>query len=106
MSNKNPVITKNLFLKAIKCQTQCWYTINIGAINELSLGDQFIMEQGLEVGRRARDIFPGGELINISDKQKAYDLTKDKLNDKSIQTLYEATFLYYHRGVSDVINVF
>lgn len=92
MSNKNPVITKNLFLKAIKCQTQCWFTINVGSINELSLGDQFIMEQGLEVGRRARDIFPGGELISISDRQKAYELTKEKLNDKDIHTLYEATF--------------
>lgn len=91
MSN-NITITKSLFLKAIKCQTQCWFTINIGAINKLTPGDLFVMEQGLDVGCRARDIFPGGELINISDNQKAYDLTNEKLNDKDVQTLYEATF--------------
>lgn len=60
----------------------------------LSLGEQFRIEQGWEIGRRARALYPGGVLIEENDPIEAADRTRHLMTDPSIPAIFEATFLH------------
>ncbi|MDH5782247.1 MAG: DUF2779 domain-containing protein [Candidatus Bathyarchaeota archaeon] len=65
-----------------------------GQVSETpALGEKFRMEQGLEIGRRARKIYPEGVLIDDPDLASASKKTKGLMGDSSISTIFEGTFL-------------
>lgn len=59
-------VSKNIFLKAVTCPTLGWLIrMNKEEVRkEPTLGEKFRMEQGMEVGKRAREIYPDGVLID------------------------------------------
>lgn len=50
------------------------------------------MERGLEVHRRARDLYPDGKLISDPNTARAAETTSQLMADPSVTTLFEATF--------------
>ncbi len=59
---------------------------------ELTLGERFRIEQGLEVGRRARSLCPDGKLTSLNFGA-ALEETKKALADKSVPFIFEGAFL-------------
>ncbi len=64
----------------------------------LSLYDKFIMEEGLDLHKKAQLLYPDGVLIT-GDNISAAKRTAQLLNDSNITTLFEATFLI-HGGIT------
>ena len=91
-------ISKNLFLNAMVCPTLGWRLRadepgGATASASSTLAEQFRMEQGLEVGRRARNLFPGGVLISTGDLAKAAAETTEQIRAGRPSVLFEATFV-------------
>ena len=85
-----PTITKNLFLSTITCPTFGWSLSHL-PLPPISLSDKFRMEEGIEVHKRARSLFPNS--IEITGNNiKASQTTQQLLNDPTIETIFEATF--------------
>jgi CRISPR/Cas system-associated exonuclease Cas4 (RecB family) len=104
MNMRDQLITKDLFLTALTCPTISWYETHLSTPKPLSIHDKFIIEEGLDIHKKAQQLFPNGVMMtgsNISAAQKTAKL----LNDPEITTLFEATFLI-HQGVTraDIIK--
>ena len=85
-------VTKEIFLQTLKCQAMAWLMRSGGLDSELSVGERFRMEQGVEIGSRARLLFPGG--ILVEEKGNAALLrTKILMADPAVTTIFEAYFL-------------
>ena len=85
-------VTKEIFLKAFVCPSWGWL-IRSGQITKTpTIGERFRMEQGIEVGRRARDLYPMGILINESNEASASKKTKGLMDDQNIPVIFEGTF--------------
>ena len=52
------------------------------------------MEQGIEIGRRARSFYPGGTPIEEPNLNRAAELTTTAISDPDISVIYEGTFLF------------
>jgi len=86
-------VKKSIFLHAIVCPAYGWLE-RAGQISEQpTLGDKFRMEQGLEVGRRARELYPEGVLISEPDLASATEMTKSLIDDSDVSEIFEGTFL-------------
>jgi hypothetical protein len=84
-------INKEIFLEGRKCLTLAWLRLRQGEKSH-SEADQFRLEQGAEIGRLARLLFPKGILVTGKTPFEASRLTKSFMADKSISVLFEATF--------------
>lgn len=62
-------------------------------IAEVTLGERFRIEQGIEIGRRARELYTNGVLVNEGDIGSAAKKTMDLMNDPNVSVIYEGTFL-------------
>ncbi len=60
---------------------------------ELTLGERFRIWHGQEIGRRARDLFPDGQLIVAADPLAADATTRTLLADTGVPSLFEAAFV-------------
>jgi hypothetical protein len=92
---KNSLITKDLFLTALQCPSRVWHETHLSTPKPLSIYDKFIIEEGLEIHKKAQHLFPDGLLItgnNIS----AAKMTAGLLNSPEVSTLFEATFIIHH----------
>jgi len=57
-------LSKQVFLNALACPVLGWLLRNGKMVTApVNLGQRFRLEQGQEIGRRARGLYPGGELI-------------------------------------------
>jgi hypothetical protein len=89
---KNSLITKDLFLTALQCPSRVWHETHLSSPKPLSIYDKFIIEEGLEIHKKAQHLFPDGRLItgeNITATKKTAQL----LDDSDVSTLFEATFM-------------
>ena len=85
-------VTKEIFLKAIVCPTWGWL-IRHDEISEVpTLGERFRMEQGMEVGRRARKLYPGGVLVEGKNIASAIKRTKALIDNPGVSIIFEGTF--------------
>lgn len=89
-------ITKEIFLNSIVCPTLGWMLRNPAKDEkkDLDTAARFRMEQGIEVGRRARNPCPGGNLVREMDSDRAALKTRELLQDDSISIIFEGTFNY------------
>lgn len=86
-------ITKRLFLTARECMAKAWFDRNNAAPAEPPCeADEFRMEQGRAIGALARQLYPDGLLISALDLEEAAVATTDGMADKTVVTLFEATF--------------
>ena len=86
-------ITKNIFINTVFCNTLGWRLRNGKIRTEFSPGQLFRMEQGKEIGRRARSLYPEGIFVNELSSNAAAVRTHDLLDNPLTQVIFEATFL-------------
>jgi hypothetical protein len=90
MGRTLPGVNKQSFLAAATCLIQGWLTARQDR-GDLTVAELFRMEQGLEVGRRARALWPDGVLIKSVDLDAAAAETQRLMNMPSIGVIFEAT---------------
>ena len=86
-------VTKEIFLKALACPTLGWFMRYEQISKTPSLGEIFRTEQGIEIERRARELYPDGILIDDTDIVSASKKTKSLVDDLNISIVFEGTFL-------------
>lgn len=84
-------VTKSVFLNSRRCPTRGWFLRNLNRTAQASNGDLFRLEQGMEIGRLARTLYPTGTLISGPSLDAMATATKQFI--ATGQTLFEATFL-------------
>ncbi len=91
-------ITKAVFLEAITCPKLGWLLRSEaesdgGSLSDMSAGERFRLEQGIEVGRRARSIYPRARVIEERGMRKAVAATRAAIGDRAVKTIYEGAFM-------------
>jgi len=91
-------ISKNVFLNSLVCPSLGWLLRSGEPVEQLSmeaqsLADQFRIEQGAEIGRRARQLYPNGILLDEKTLNAAAEKTATLLADKRQTVIFEATSL-------------
>lgn len=59
---------------------------------ELTLGEKFRIEEGKEIGERARTLYQNGVLVDGRNLNSAVRTTEDLINDPNINEIFEGTF--------------
>ena len=90
-------ISKQVFLNAIACPSLGWLMrsgqeVEALSSERLSLGEQFRIEQGNEVGRRARISYSDGLLVQGRNFADSVKRTLALMQDKKTSILFEAAF--------------
>ncbi len=88
-------ISKNLFLNAAVCPTLGWRLRANESQDEVAptLAQQFRMEQGAEIGWRARRLFPEGVIISTGNLAEAAAETAKLVRAGGPSVLFEGTFV-------------
>jgi len=88
-------ITKEIFLNTVMCPTLGWMFRNPepGQKPLIDLGSRFRMEEGIEIGKRARNVYPEGVLIDERDSDRAILRTREVLSD-NVKIVFEGAFGY------------
>jgi len=86
-------VSKEIFLNALVCPALGWLMRSGQISGTPTVGERFRMEEGIEVGRRARKLYPDGFLIDDLDVVSASKKTKSLMDDASVSTILEGTFL-------------
>lgn len=88
-------ITKQIFLNTLACPMFGWLMRmkREKVISEPTLGEKFRMEQGMEVGRRVREAYPDGILIDEKDMTYAVERTKILMKNPDVSVIFEGAFL-------------
>lgn len=91
-------ISKEVFLNTLACPSLGWLLRSEDDIVQLSYeslspGEQFRMEQGIEIGRRARGLYPDGYLISRRNIIAAAEETQALMRKSDTSVIFEATFL-------------
>jgi len=95
-----PLLSKSRFMSGLQCHKRLYLEcFERDLADPVSEQQQQIFDSGTEVGQLARDLFPGGVLINEDhmDHEGAMDSTQRTLDRSSVPPLYEAAFL--HDGI-------
>lgn len=85
-------IKKDLFLKAILCPRFAWLMKTGQVPNEMTIGEQFIVEQGKQIGEKARELYPNGVLVDETNHNSATMTTQGLLNKLNVATIFEGSF--------------
>ena len=85
-------VSKEIFLNARVCPSLGWLMRAEQISKTPTLGDRFRMEQGMEIGRRTRELYPNGILINNKDMNSAIEKTKNLMENPDAKIILEATF--------------
>lgn len=75
-------VTKNIFLNTLVCPGLGWLYRHNQIKRETGIGTQFIMEQGVLVEEKAREVFPDGYLIDEIDLQASLEKTQKMVSEK------------------------
>lgn len=87
------VLRKDLFLIGRECQPRAWHASRRRSAPARTPADRLRTEEGIEIGRLAREWVPGGVLIEARDVAEATERTNAALADPRVETIYEATFV-------------
>jgi hypothetical protein len=88
-------VTKNIFLNtlAFSCNALGWILRNEQAtLTPATLGDTFRMEQGQEIERRARELYPEGLVIDDVNPETACEKTNAAIQNRKVTTIFGGTF--------------
>lgn len=91
-------ISKDLFLHAAVCPTLGWRLRadlpgDRATSAPVTPGEQFWMEQGAEIGRMARGLFPSGVLVSSRNVADAAAQTQQYMQSGGPHVLFEAAFV-------------
>lgn len=105
MSSHNmPVqLTKSLFLKGKQCSKSLWLQTNKSEVLTKESKSN-ILETGQSIGKKARELFPGGKEISLhgTTQDQRIELTQQWISE-GVKTVYEATFEF--DGVLVMVDV-
>ena len=87
-------ISKSIFLNSIVCPKLGWLMRRKQVTQEPTLGEKFRIEEGNEIGMRARTLFPNGVLVDERNLISAVETTQDLINDPNISEIFEGTFSF------------
>ncbi len=102
----NTPLTKSRYLAGLQCSKRLWMSIHQRELaSPIDSGQQAIINQGTEVGRAARGLFPGGTLVDetTANFSAALARTQSLIADPSIPALFEAAF--EHGGVRIRVDI-
>ena len=86
-------VSKDIFLTAMDCPGMGWLKRS-GHLKEIpSLGDELRMEQGMDIGRRARTLYPKGILVEDGPGKTALEMTNELLDNPRVTVIFEGYFL-------------
>ncbi len=88
-------LSKSRFVSGVQCHNKLWLEVHEPDADELRLTPAVVdlLEQGQQVGRLARDRFPGGELVDASSETVEDRLIATRVAlDRGVSTLFEAAF--------------
>lgn len=85
-------VSKEIFLNAVACPTLGWLMRSGQVSKTPSLAERFRMEQGIEIGRRATELYPDGRLIVDTDMVSASRKTKNLIQDPNVSIIFEGVF--------------
>ncbi len=91
-------INKEIFLNTAVCPTLGWLSRS-GQLSDQStgkeqtLGEKFRMEQGNEIHKRARELFPDGLLIDNTDFERALRETRAAMDASAGGIIFDGAFL-------------
>jgi Domain of unknown function(DUF2779) len=99
-------LSKSKHLAGLQCPRRLWlgcHSPEVGTPPTASLAA--VLEQGAEIGRRARELFPGGALVDEEAWQhgQAVARTRHLMADRSVGAIFEAAF--EHAGVRVRVDV-
>jgi CRISPR/Cas system-associated exonuclease Cas4 (RecB family) len=88
-------VNKLIFLNTLACPSYGWLMrLRPEKVRRPpTLGEKFRIEQGREVGRRAREVYPDGILVAETDMTSAIKRTRSLMNDPSVSVIFEGAFL-------------
>jgi hypothetical protein len=88
-------ITKSKYIAGVQCLKRLYLIVHSP---ELAVqpddSDQSIIEQGLEIGLLARQMFPGGVTVESRDRDQAIRSTRELLENPDIPAIFEGAFEY------------
>ena len=85
-------VDKATFLEARICRTRGWFARNLKHAKPPSEADLLRMEEGVEIGRRARLLYSGGVLVPWQKSESAAKQTARLMADRKVSAIFEATF--------------
>jgi len=88
-------LSKSRFLAGLQCHRQLWWKVHEPEAPELKVDvkQQFVFDQGHQVGAMARTFIPGGALIDLPfDKKRDRIEATQKALAKGAQVVYEGSF--------------
>lgn len=92
-----PVLSKSRFMAGLQCHKRLYLgCFHFDLADPLDEGRQSILDSGTRIGELARDICPGGVLIeeDYLHHGNAVSSTEKALADPSVHAIYEAAFVY------------
>ena len=84
-------LDKAAFLDSRVCLARGWYLRRVDDSEPPSLADRMRMNEGMEVARRARLMYPDGVFASKRDEDSV-GRTQQLVAEKAVPTLFEATF--------------
>ena len=97
MSPVTQTLSKSTFVRGCKCLKSLYlYKFHYNLRDEVSQQQQYLFDQGHEVGELARSLFPGGEdatVIPAYDHKASIQRTRQIL-ESGCKTIYEAGFMF------------
>ena len=85
-------VTKEIFLAALSCSSRGWFLMKSEGVVAPTEAELFRMEQGSEIGIRARSLYPDGVLIAPGAKTEMAKETRGVLGLTPPRPVFEATF--------------
>ncbi|MBU7036445.1 MAG: DUF2779 domain-containing protein [Theionarchaea archaeon] len=85
-------MTKGIFLKARECQSLGWMMRSGKVIITPTVGQKFRMNQGVEIHKRARCLYPAGLLLHVGKTVSAAEKTAHVMTSPGPPVIFEGTF--------------
>jgi len=83
------LITKSKFLTGLECPKCFWKAMHEKVINELTMQQEQIIKQGIEIGNLAKKLFPSGLDLGNMSIEKNVEVTRNSLDLNKV--IFEAT---------------
>ncbi|MCP4633226.1 MAG: DUF2779 domain-containing protein [candidate division Zixibacteria bacterium] len=93
---KNTYLTKTRLMIALQCPLRLWYqAYRHDLMLEIDPVSQHRIDTGIEVGKLATRLFPGGRLIGRDQShEEAVKITTQLIDDKNMPAIFEAGFSF------------
>lgn len=87
------LITKSKFVAGVQCLKRLYLLVHKPELAaQPDQSGQEIIDQGQEVGLLARQMFPGGAIVDCKDREQAIRATRDLIANREVPAIFEGAF--------------